>query len=379
MSQFLYAIDRGDFLLYPIQVQEFTQEFISKSMEENKNIQKLKKGKVKHAEVEIEVEISPEFLTEHKNYVLGEIKKDFTMPGFRKGMVPENIILQNISADSLLHEAAESALKELYPEILDTAELEPVTPPEVHILKLAEGNPLEIKIRVAVTPEIKLPHYKKIAKKIWDEKEKPAIEEKEVEEVIKQFLQMQQVNEGKDTPAELTDEDVKKFGKFETVADFKTKLKENLLSEKAQSIEKRAHDKMVRDIVAESDLELPPMLIAMELADLKEEFEKDLKNAGETLEKFLERTKKTAEGIDKDHEEYIEKSLKTKFVLSGLLKVEGITADPGEVEKEAMIMKGYRSDVSEEKARAYAESMILNEKLFALLEDRESLEEKKAD
>ena len=355
-------------------------------MEENNKIQKAKKSKAKHSEVEIEAEISPEMLAEHKDYVLSEIKKEFAMPGFRKGMVPENIVLQNINADSLLHEAAESALKELYPEILAMVEVSPVTPPQINIVKLAEGNPLEVKIKVGVHPEIKLANYKKIAKKIWEEKEKPSVDEKEVEEVVTRLREMHkhpgEVGPDKEasTLPELTDEEVKHFGKFENVADFKAKIKENLLSEKTHDADKRARDKMVRDIVADSDLELPPMLVDLELADLKADFEQSLKDNGETIEKFLERTKKTAEGVDQDHKEYIEKSLKTRFILSELLRAEKITADPGEVEKEAMVIRNYRPDMDEEKSRAYAESMILNEKLFAMLEghEQERREEKKA-
>ncbi len=346
-------------------------------MEENKKIQKAKSGKVKQSEVEIEAEISPEVLAEHKSYVLSEIKKDFTMPGFRKGMVPENIVLQNINADSLLHEAAESALKELYPEILAMVEVSPVTPPQINIVKLADGNPLEVKMKVGVHPEIKLPNYKKIAKKIWEDREKPSVDEKEVEEVIARLREMHK-HPGEDGPEketgtlpELTDEEVKHFGKFESVADFKAKIKENLLSEKTHEADKMARDKMVRDIVADSELELSPMLVNLELLDLKADFEQSLKDNGETVEKFLERTKKTAESVDQDHKEYIEKSLKTRFVLSELLRAENITADPGEVEKETMVMRNYRPDMDEEKARAYAESMILNEKLFAMLEGRE--------
>lgn len=345
-------------------------------MEENKNIKKLKKGKIKNSEVEIEVEIAPETLTEHKMRVLSHIKKDFNMPGFRKGNVPEHMILQNINADHLLHEAAESALKELYPEILTMAEVEPVTPPEIHITKLADGNPLEIKLKVGVRPEIKLPNYKKIAKKIWEEREKPEVDEKEVEQVINQLREMRrpaktEPNAKEEPLPELTEEDIKQFGKFESVADFKTKIKENLASEKEYEMNKRAHDKMVRDIVAEASLDLPEIMVSLELADLKEDFENSLKENGETLEKFLERAKKTAEEVDKDHKEYIEKSLKTKFVLSEILKTENISADPGEVEKEAMIMRNYRPEMNEDQSRAYAESMLLNEKMFAMFEGRE--------
>lgn len=351
-------------------------------MEENKKIKSFKKGKVKNSEIELEVEITPETLAEHKMHVLAHWKKDFSMPGFRKGNVPEHIILENVNPGVLLEEAAEHALQELYPEIVEMAEIDPVTPPQIRITKLAEGNPLEVKILVGVQPEIKLPNYKKIAKKIWDEKEKATTDEKELEEVVNQLRRMRytpKAGEKEENLPELTDEDVKQFGNFANVAEFKEKLKENLLSEKEFDINKRARDKMIRDIVEESKLEIPPLLAAMEFEEFRNQFEQSLKEGGETIDQYLERSKKTAEEVGKDQREYIERSLKTKFVLSEILKVENIHADPAEAEKEAVRIKNYRPDMNEKDARAYAESMILNEKLFALLEGREEKKEEPKD
>lgn len=332
---------------------------------------KLKKGKVKNSEIELEVELSPETLAEHRTLVLEDIKKDFALPGFRKGNVPENMILANISADRLLHEAADSAVRELYPEIIREAELRPISHPEITITKLALGNPLEIKIKVGVYPKVDLPNYKKIGKKIWDEREKPAVNEKELEAVISQIRGMRGVPKAgkkEEKLPELTDEDVKKFGDFKDVADFKAKLKENLLEEKRANSDKRAKDKMVREIVAESKLELPQLLVGEELAEFQKNFELRLKEAGETLDKYFERTKKNPEEAGKEQRDYIERSLKTKFVLSAILEKEKLDVPDEDVEREAKAMRAYDPGFSEEAAKAYAKSMLLNEKLFALLE-----------
>ena len=335
---------------------------------ESKNIQKLSKGKVKKSEVEIDVEISPETLARHKALVLSDIKKDFGMPGFRKGMVPEAMVLQNIKAGHLLQEAAESAIREVYPEIIAEAKIDPVTPPEISITKLADGNPLGIKIKVGLYPEVSLPNYKKISKNIWDKREKSEVEDKEAETVIAEFIKTRESSADKKNSAELTDEDVKQFGKFENVADFKVKLKENLRLEKETVSTKSAHDKMVRDIVEESKVELPELLVDEELRNFLADFEGRLKDGGETLEKYFERVKKSPQEVGKEQREYVEKSLKTKFVLSEILKAEKISASPEEVETEAVIMKNYQAGLSEKQARGYAESMILNKKLFELLE-----------
>lgn len=346
---------------------------------------KLKKGKVNQSEIELEAEIPPEALDRHRKIVLEDIKKDFALPGFRKGNVPENMVLANISADRLLQEAADSAIREFYPEIIREAEISPVSHPEITITKLALGNPLEIKIKVGVYPKVDLPNYKKIGKKIWEEREKPAVEEKEMEAIINQIRgahlpagsqavasKAGEKNEGPPTGGpELTDEDVKKIGDFKDVADFRTKLKENLLEEKRADFNKRARDKMVREIVAESRLELPQLLVGEELAEFQKNFESRLKESGETLDKYFERTKKNPEEAGKEQRDYIERSLKTKFVLSAILEKEKLDVPDVDVEREAKIMRTYDQGLSEEAARAYAKSMLLNEKLFGLLEGGE--------
>lgn len=348
-------------------------------MEENTQILSIKKGKIKNSEVEIEVTLAPEVLLAHKEAVLSNIKKDFSMPGFRKGMVPEKMILENVNQNHLLEDAAESAIKELYPEILAEAQIDPVTPPQISIVKIAEGSPLELKILVGVYPEITLPNYKKIAKNIEEKKEKAEVKEEEVEAVIAELQKMRQVEGGKDEIAPLTDEEVKKFGDFKDVADFKSKLKENLISEKAFNIGKQTRDKMIREIVEDSKITLPPILVAMEFAKFRDDFEERLRAGGETIEQYLERSKKTAEEVGKDQREYLERLIKTRFVLSEILRAENITAPAPEVEVEAEHVRRHRTDLTPEQAHSYAESAILESKLFDLLEGREKKEEAKTE
>ena len=65
---------------------------------------------------------------------------------------------------SILGEAAEEALNEVYPSIIESEKLFVMGQPEVAITKLAKGNPLGFKITVAILPEFKLPDYKKNCK-----------------------------------------------------------------------------------------------------------------------------------------------------------------------------------------------------------------------
>ena len=72
--------------------------------------------------------------------------------------------------------------------------------------------------------------------------------------------------------------------------------------------------------------------------------------------------------MEKDQLDYMEKSLKTRFVLNKILKKENIHADESILEAETSALMEYRKDLDAREAKAYVESMLLNEKLFKLLE-----------
>lgn len=138
------------------------------------------------SQIEILVEISSEKFDEFIDKAIFNLGKDIQIEGFRKGNVPKEILKEKISQKELLNEAAELAVKESYFQIISENKIEAVGRPEIQIMKLAKGNPLEFKIRVSVMPKIELPDYKKIASEI--QTKKIFVEDKEIEREIA-FLQ----------------------------------------------------------------------------------------------------------------------------------------------------------------------------------------------
>ena len=103
------------------------------------------------------------------------------LPGFRKGKAPERMVVEKIGEARLLEEAAEEALRAAYPAILKDHTIDAIGQPQVHITKLARGNPLEFEMDIAVLPEIILPDYKQIAaKKNTEPKEEILITDEEL-------------------------------------------------------------------------------------------------------------------------------------------------------------------------------------------------------
>jgi len=128
------------------------------------NIKKLPKS-----EIEIEGEIEKDIFESYFDKAIKKIGEKIELPGFRKGKIPEKVLLSHVKEIQILEEMAELALSEHYPKIIEKETIEAIGRLDIAITKLARNNPLGFKIKVAVLPEIKLGDYKKIAKKILSE------------------------------------------------------------------------------------------------------------------------------------------------------------------------------------------------------------------
>jgi len=142
------------------------------------NIKKLPKSKV-----EIEVKIPSKEFDKFIEKATKKLGENLEVKGFRKGKVPKDVIKDKVGQDAILQEAADMAVKENYSKIVSENKIEPITQPNVEILKMAEGNPFEFKIKTEVLPEIKLPDHKKIASKI--EAKKVSVSKKDLEDSLK--------------------------------------------------------------------------------------------------------------------------------------------------------------------------------------------------
>jgi len=139
--------------------------------------------KLKQSNIEINVGLDWQELELYFQKALKQISGQVKMEGFRPGKAPQNMVADKIGDSHILEEAAELAIQDKYHEIIHQENIEPISKPEVAILKLAKNNPFEFKVKVAVLPDIKLPDYKKIVSTI--EKKIVQVDNSEVEETLK--------------------------------------------------------------------------------------------------------------------------------------------------------------------------------------------------
>jgi trigger factor len=85
--------------------------------------------------------------------------KEVSIPGFRKGKAPRAVLVQHVGRQSLLDEALEHLIPQLYRQAIESQEIEPIARPEVEII---QTEPVIFKATVSLKPEVKLGDYHSI-------------------------------------------------------------------------------------------------------------------------------------------------------------------------------------------------------------------------
>jgi trigger factor len=361
------------------------------------NIKKLPKS-----EVEIEGELEASLFETYFAKALKKIGETVELDGFRKGKIPESVLLSKVPEIQILEEMAQMALSEHYPKIIEEEKIDAISRPEISITKLARNNPLGFKIKTAIMPEIKLPDYKNTAKKIISlgrntttgeagitEKEKNAeVSDKELEDTIMDIrksrapkVHMADAHEHKEGEEhkheeikeelpEFNDAFVQALGPFKDVADFKIKLKENIKLEKGNLQKEKTRIKIIEEIIEESKIEVPEILIEVELDKILYKMESDITQMGLKFEDYLKHLNKTVEDLRKEFRKDGEKKAKLALILHEIAKVEKIVADPEQVAKEVAAILEHYKEADPERARMHAENVLTNEKIFQFLENQ---------
>ena len=240
------------------------------------------------------------------------VQAEASIDGFRKGHAPMDAVVAKYGEMSVLQEMADIAINDTYAKAIVEHKIKIISAPHVHIVSLGKDSDFVYHAHVDVMPEIALPDYKKIASVAI--KEKKIIEDTNEDEI-------------KTIMNELSDE-VKT-----ATPDIETKIKTNLKSEKEYLENSRIRSMFLEKLVKEI----------------------------------------TEKNIDNLPENFDDKS-KAQFAIFEISKLENIKPSDEEVESEVIkIMANMNPNemksakLDENHIRAYAEQILVNEKVLSLL------------
>ncbi|MFA5651759.1 MAG: trigger factor [Candidatus Paceibacterota bacterium] len=350
--------------------------------------------KLPDCEVEITAEITTKALEDYKIKAFKKIKEVAELPGFRKGHVPDATLKEKFGEMGILEDAGEMAINDCVIEILVESKVNFLGRPGIAISKIALGSPIEFKIKVTIMPEVKLPDYKKIAKKENSVEEKvEEVTEKQVEETIEQIRKMYaEQNPVKSSEnselhgashthgpdckhdeielPEINDEFVKKLGDFKDVADFRAKLKINIGKEKEIHAKDLKRGKMLEKLVTETKIEMPKVVIESELDKMEGQFKADIAQMGLQPEEYLKHIKKTWEDLRKEWHPDAEKRAKTQLILQKISLEEKIEPNKEQMEKEIKHLIEQYKGADPERVKAYVEMVLINDAVIKFLESQ---------
>ena len=141
--------------------------------------------KLEHNMAKLTIEVPAEDVEKALQAAYLKERSKISLPGFRKGKVPRQMIEKMYGPEVFYDEAANHMISEAYGKAYDECELEIVSQPKVDITQLEKGKPFIFTAEVAVKPEVPLGEYKGL--KV--DKVSTRVTQKEVDEEIQKELE----------------------------------------------------------------------------------------------------------------------------------------------------------------------------------------------
>ena len=114
--------------------------------------------KLEHCHTEVLVNVDQELWKKAQKKAHDKVAADITVPGFRKGKAPEQLLKGHIDQMKVFNEAINNVLQPVYEDVLNNEDIQPVARPSFDITKISEEE-LEVKVTIATRPEVKLGKY----------------------------------------------------------------------------------------------------------------------------------------------------------------------------------------------------------------------------
>jgi trigger factor len=113
------------------------------------------------SKVKIEVAVEPERFSKRVDRAAKALAGEMKMPGFRKGKVPPQMVIQRLGREAVVEQALREALPEWYEQALIDSGVSPIGDPKLDVGDLpGQGEGLEFTIEVGVRPAAELGEYR---------------------------------------------------------------------------------------------------------------------------------------------------------------------------------------------------------------------------
>jgi trigger factor len=169
---------------------------------------------------------------------------------------------------------------------------------------------------------------------------------------------------------DLDDKFARSLGHFENITSLKESLKEGLLKERQNEENKKFQENLLQEIVRDSEIKIPDILIKKEAEGLMKNFSESLKLQKIDFKTHLKKIKTTPEDLKKSFHKQAEKRLKSAFLINEIAKAEGLFPQEQEIEgaineqlKKIKNQQKSPEDIDLEKLRSYTFEYLTNQRV----------------
>lgn len=147
-------------------------------------------------QVKLTVEVEADSFESAKKRAARQLSRKTKIPGFRPGKAPYPVIARQIGEATIIEEALDLLVQEIYPKIIDESEIKPYGPGNLE--NVVSMDPPVLEFVVPLEAEVELGDYRSISQPY----EPKQITEKEIEDVLSDLQERQAVLEPADRPAQ---------------------------------------------------------------------------------------------------------------------------------------------------------------------------------
>ncbi len=241
-------------------------------MTDKTTIEKQKDGTIK-----ITITLPQSDIKKSWEQVIGEMAKNATVPGFRKGQAPSHLVADKLNTDQVREEVIKKLLPAAYTKAVTENKLKPIMNPKIHVEKLTEGEDWVFHALTTEMPEVKIGDYK---------------------------------------------------DKVKTIT-----AKSKILLPGKEEPKKPSLQEIIAAVLSVSDATIPSVLIEQEADRLLSKLLDDVKRLGLSLDQYLASTKRTAEDLRAEYAKKAAEDIKLEFVLAKISEQEKIIISDKEIEE----------------------------------------------
>jgi trigger factor len=149
--------------------------------------------------VRLTIEVPFEELKKNLDQAYREVARQVRIPGFRPGKVPPRVIDQRIGRGTVLEQAINDAVPQLYSQAVSENEVVPLGQPDVEVTRLDDGKELAFTAEVDVRPKFDLPPLESVSVTVDNAEVSPDQVEEYLKALRERFASLKTVDRAAET------------------------------------------------------------------------------------------------------------------------------------------------------------------------------------